>query len=196
MMGATGVLLRAYRRSDSESLWELDQECFPPGIAYSRAELRAFLSRKTAQSIVVERDGQVVAFVLGWRRRRTEGHVITLDVRASARRLGLGRRLMLALERRFRAAGVRRAVLETAATNAIAIGLYERLGYRKVARLPGYYGPGLHAWRMEKALERADPGDARGSSLGSEVIGRAAPVPVRRRERGRSPRSPRRRRAG
>lgn len=156
-MGATRMLLRDCRPSDFESMWELDQECFPSGIAYSRSELRAFLSRKTAEAIVVESDGRIVAFVLGWRRSRTEGHVITLDVATSARRQGLGRRLMVELERRFRAAGVRRVQLETAATNTIAIGFYERLGYRTVAQLPSYYGPGLHAWSMQKALDGSAP---------------------------------------
>lgn len=149
------MVFRDYRRSDFESLWKLDQECFPPGVSYSRSQLRAFLSRKTAEAIVVESDGRIIAFVLGWRRSRPEGHVITLDVTASARRQGLGRRLMIELEGRFCAAGVRRVQLETAVTNAIAIGFYERLGYRKVAQLSSYYGRGLHAWRMEKALHGA-----------------------------------------
>ncbi len=156
-MGASRMRFRDYRPSDLESMWQLDRECFPPGIAYSRSELRAFASRKTAETIVVEREGRIVAFVLGWRPRRTEGHVITLDVTAAARQRGLGRRLMAALEDRFRAAGVRRVALETAATNTIAIDLYERLGYRKVARLPSYYGGGLHAWKMEKALDGSAP---------------------------------------
>jgi GNAT superfamily N-acetyltransferase len=100
--------LRDYHRSDFELVWELDQECFPPGIAYSRSELRAFLSQKTAEAIVAERDGRVVGFVLVWRRSGIDGHVITLDVAASARRQGLGRRLLVELERRFRAAAKRR----------------------------------------------------------------------------------------
>lgn len=150
-------LVRAYRPSDLESMWRLDQECFPPGIAYSRAELRAFLSRKGAETIVVEREGQIVGFVLGWRAGRTVGQVVTLDVTGPARRQGLGRRLMAAIERRFRAAGLTRVQLETAVTNANAIGLYERLGYRRIAQLRSYYGPGLHAWRMEKALDDRPP---------------------------------------
>jgi [ribosomal protein S18]-alanine N-acetyltransferase len=156
-MGASRMRFRDYRGSDFESMWQLDQECFPRGIAYSRSELRAFLSRKAVETIVVESEGRVVAFVLGWRRSRTEGHVITLDVTALARRQGLGRRLMVGLERRFLAAGVQRLLLETAATNTIAIGFYERLGYRNVAELRSYYGPGLHAWRMAKALGGSAP---------------------------------------
>jgi ribosomal-protein-alanine N-acetyltransferase len=157
MLGAHPMPCREYRRSDFESMLALDRECFPPGIAYSRSELRAFLSLKTAETIVVEREGRIVAFVLGWR-RGSEGHVITLDVAAPARRQGLGRQLLAELEGRFRAAGARRVQLETAVTNTIAIAFYERLGYRKVARLRGYYGPGLHAWTMEKALDGGEGG--------------------------------------
>jgi ribosomal-protein-alanine N-acetyltransferase len=146
------VQLRDYGRADFEPLWELDQECFPPGIAYSRSELRAFLSRKTAEMIVAESEGRILGFVLGWR-RRAEGQIITLDVRASARRHGVGRRLVLGLEGRFRAAGVRRVRLETAVVNTTAIAFYERLGYRRTVRLEGYYGRGRHAWEMEKALD-------------------------------------------
>jgi ribosomal-protein-alanine N-acetyltransferase len=156
-MGVAGMLFRDYHRRDFESMWALDQECFPPGVAYSKSELRAYLSRTGAETIVVERGGRVIAFVLGWRRSRSEGHVITLDVTASARRQGVGRRLMVELERRLRAGGVTRMQLETAATNATAIGFYERLGYRKVAGLRSYYGPGLDAWRMAKALVDGSP---------------------------------------
>jgi ribosomal-protein-alanine N-acetyltransferase len=96
--------------------------------------------------------------VIGWRRSRTEGHVITLDVAASARRQGLGRRLLSEIERRFRAAGVTRIQLETAVANRTAIAFYERLGYRQIAQLEGYYGPGRHAWRMAKAVDGTVPG--------------------------------------
>lgn len=146
------VLLRDYRSSDLESMWGLDQECFPPGISYSRSELRAFLSQKTADTIVAESEGRIVALVIGWRRRRAEGHVITLDVATSARRHGVGRQLLVELEGRFRAVGVRLVQLETAFANTTAIAFFEHLGYRKVARLASYYGPGLHAWKMEKVF--------------------------------------------
>ena len=150
------ALLRDYHRADFESIWELDQQCFPPGIAYSKSELRAFISRKTAETIVAELDGAIVGFIVGFvvggRGRRDEGHVITLDVATSARRQGLGQRLLAELERRLLAAGTRRVVLEAAADNTIAIRFYERLGYRKVAHLANYYRPGMPAWRMEKAL--------------------------------------------
>jgi ribosomal protein S18 acetylase RimI-like enzyme len=96
--------------------------------------LRAFLSLRRAETIVAEREGHIVAFVLGWRRSRTDAHVITLDVAAPVRRHRLGRRLLLALERRFRAAGVR----------------------PRAAR-DGGREHGLHAWKMDKALDDPAP---------------------------------------
>lgn len=153
VMKAGPVRLRDFYCSDFESMWALEQDCFPRGISYSRSELRAFLSQKAAETIVAERGGRLVAFVLGSRRNPTDGHVITLDVAAAARRQGVGRQLMVELERRFRVAGVKQVHLETAVTNVAAIVFYQRLGYRMVAHLADYYGPGLHAWEMEKALE-------------------------------------------
>jgi ribosomal-protein-alanine N-acetyltransferase len=167
MMAVNRLRVRDYDRSDFESMWQLDQECFPPGIAYTRSELRDFLAAKTAETIVVERDGRIAAFVLGWRRGLSVGHVITLDVTASARRQSLGRRLMAELEGRFRASGVTRMQLETAVTNMVAIRFYERLGYRKVAQLRDYYGPGLPAWRMQKVLDTAAPGPETGMAPGA-----------------------------
>jgi ribosomal-protein-alanine N-acetyltransferase len=111
MLDANPMLLREYRGSDFEHLWKLDQECFAPGIAYSRSDLRAFLSDKTAETIVAEREGHIVGFVLGRRPTRSDGHVITLDVAASVRRHGLGRQLLAELESRFRAAGAPEAAV-------------------------------------------------------------------------------------
>ena len=152
-MDGKPMLLREYRGSDFEQLWRLDQECFAPGIAYSRSDLRAFLSDKTAETIVAESEGHIVGFVLGRRPSRRDGHVITLDVAASVRRHRLGRQLLAALESRFRAAGVTRVQLEVAIVNTTATAFYESLGYRKVAHLASYYGRGLHAWKMAKALD-------------------------------------------
>ena len=46
--------LREARREDFDALWRLDQDCFPPGISYSRLELGAYLRRKGAISLVAE----------------------------------------------------------------------------------------------------------------------------------------------
>src|SRR5881394_3038756 len=46
--------LRDFRREDFETLWRIDQSCFPPGISYGRLELSAYIRRRGAFTLVAE----------------------------------------------------------------------------------------------------------------------------------------------
>ena len=46
--------LREFRRDDFESLWRIDQQCFAPGIAYSRLELAAYIRLRGSFTLVAE----------------------------------------------------------------------------------------------------------------------------------------------
>jgi [ribosomal protein S18]-alanine N-acetyltransferase len=127
--------------ADLEAAWELDQECFEPGIAYSRVELRSFLTRPSAIAIGADASGRLVGFAIAERRGR-RGHVITIDIAESARRRGLGRRLFGELLRRLEAAGAREVRLEVDVRNAPAVRFYEGLGFERKRTLRGYYGRG------------------------------------------------------
>ncbi len=143
--------LRDYRPEDFETLWQIDQECFPPGIAYPREELAYYLGQKNALAVVAEQEGGVAGFVVAEHSRRA-GHIITLDVRQAARRAGLGSQLMRAAEERLRAAGCHGVFLETAVNNLAALNFYKRHGYSVLRTLPRYYPGGLDGLRMEKRL--------------------------------------------
>ena len=47
-------VVRQYRAADFDRLWQIDQACFPPGIAYSQMELSGFIMRRNAISLVAE----------------------------------------------------------------------------------------------------------------------------------------------
>lgn len=51
---AVDFLLRSYRAADFDRLWQIDQTCFAPGIAYSQMELSAFIMRRNAITVVAE----------------------------------------------------------------------------------------------------------------------------------------------
>ena len=68
-----------------------------------------------------------------------EAEILTIAVRRAMRRLGLGRELMEAVLRELHAQRAEVLFLEVDETNAPAIALYRKLGFREVARRPAYY---------------------------------------------------------
>jgi len=146
------VTLRDYRAEDFETICEIDRQCFPPGIAYSREEIASAIGEPELILIVAEEDSKVAGFVMAGPQGGRRGHIITIDVLAPHRKSGLGTRLMLEVHERLRAAGARRVILETAVDNTAAIRFYEKLGYTTLRRLKGYYPKRLDAWQMAKDL--------------------------------------------
>ena len=144
------MTLRDYRAEDFETICEIDRQCFPPGIAYSREEIASAIEDPELILIVAEEDGKVAGFVMAEPECGGRGHIITIDVLAPHRRSGLGMQLMAEVHERLRAAGVRRVILETAVDNTAAIRFYEKLGYTTSRRLKGYYLGRVDAWQMVK----------------------------------------------
>lgn len=75
-----------------------------------------------------------------------EAEILTLAVRRSSRRQGLGTMLVRAAAAHARRLGSSRLFLEVAVDNLPATKLYERLGFREVGRRKAYYavGPGKY----------------------------------------------------
>jgi ribosomal-protein-alanine N-acetyltransferase len=143
--------LREPRPDDFETLWLVDQECFPPGISYSRRELRVYMRRKGSFTLVAEdAAGAIVGFIVA--HDGPTGHVITIDVLPAARRSGLGSLLMGAAEERLRAAGSLAVGLEAAVDNVAALTFYKRHGYSIVKTWPRYYSNGVDALVLTKNL--------------------------------------------
>jgi ribosomal-protein-alanine N-acetyltransferase len=143
--------LRPYRPEDFETLYEIDQECYPPGIAYSRRMLKWYLRFPGADCIVAEASGRTIGFVVSASEGEL-GHIITLDMIETHRRKRVGTALLAEAEKRLASTGVRRVSLETATNNQPAIAFWQKHGYRTVAVLKNYYLDGLDAYEMQKDL--------------------------------------------
>ena len=144
--------LREFRTEDFEVLWSIDQRCFPPGIAYPRKELAAYIQRRGSFTIVAEAKQHVAGFIVAEASRRGVGHVITIDVLPINRRSGLGSKLLAAAEARLSQAHCHAVVLETAVDNASALAFYKRHQYSVVKVVPRYYSTGVDAFVLEKPL--------------------------------------------
>jgi [ribosomal protein S18]-alanine N-acetyltransferase len=163
------VELRDFRRADFETLWSIDQRCFPPEISYSRFELAAYIARRTSLTLVAEARhidvpakasaGQNVStatfgFIVA-ERRGNIGHIITIDVLPERRRSGVGSSLLQACERRMQNQRCSSISLETAVDNTAALSFYKRHGYHVAKIIPHYYSTGLDAFLLSKELSNS-----------------------------------------
>jgi len=145
-------VIRDFKPGDFDTLWRMDQQCFPPGIAYSKPELRTYMRHRGSFTLVAAdgEEGDPAGFIVV--HGGPTGHVITIDVIAAARRSGVGSLLLRAAEDRLRADGSRVVGLETAVDNLAALNFYKRHGYSVIRTWPRYYSNGVDALVMKKEL--------------------------------------------
>ena len=154
--------LRDYRPGDLRRLWEIDQQCFARGIAYSQRELAYYIAKSGGFTVVAETAAsagsetagtpRIVGFLVGQVLPRGVGHIVTIDVLAEARHAGVGSLLMEECESRMRNAGCRAVYLETAVDNDTALRFYKRLHYSVLKTIPRYYLDSIDALLMGKKL--------------------------------------------
>jgi [ribosomal protein S18]-alanine N-acetyltransferase len=151
-MSPMAATIRDFKPEDFDALWRMDQQCFPPGVAYSRQELKTYIRHRGAFTLLAadSKTQQIQGFIVV--HRGLTGHVITIDVMQSARRTGVGSLLLRAAEERLRSAGSTAVGLETAVDNLSALAFYKRHGYSVIRTWPRYYSNGVDALVLRKDL--------------------------------------------
>ena len=158
--GGVPFTIRDFQAADFDTLWRIDQDCFPPGISYSRAELKAYMRRRGSFTLLAineatanaSANGSVAGFIVAEADNRCSGHIITIDVLSGARRSGVGSLLLQGAEDRLRVARCRTVELETAVDNLSALAFYKRQGYSVIKTFPRYYSNGVDALVLHKDL--------------------------------------------
>ena len=89
-------------------------------------------------AFLVADDGERLIGCAGWRRHGDDAELKRMFTAKAARKRGLGRRMLTAVEESARAAGCRRLILETGDKQPEAIALYETAGYARIEDF-GYY---------------------------------------------------------
>ncbi len=167
--------IRDFRPADFGALWHIDQQCFAPGISYSRAELKFYIRRRGSFTLlaveaapsetadpdsaasqktsppIAHANAPIAGFIIA-EADRAKGHIITIDVIAPARRNGVGSLLLGAAEDRLLQAHCKLVELETAVDNISALSFYKRHGYNVIGTSPRYYSNGVDALVLQKAL--------------------------------------------
>ena len=149
----TKTLIRHAVPADFESLLAIDVSSFPGGVAYDATELAYFMNHEGAETIVLEANGKIVAFlIMEIHRNRRTATIVTLDVCENERRNGYGSHLLKRSEEMLVDFGVEAYDLQVDVTNTGAITFYKTHGFSTVRTLRNYYANGHDAFLMVKEL--------------------------------------------
>lgn len=122
--------------ADLDAIDEIEQLSFPA--PWPKATFAAELEREWAHVDVGRLDGRVVGFNNYWI-VTTELHILAIATHPQLRGRGLGARLLEHAIQRAIGVGCALATLEVRRSNAAAIALYERAGFKTVHVRARYY---------------------------------------------------------
>lgn len=153
MTRSAATPVRKAAAEDLDALVALERATFETD-RISRAQWRRHIASDTACVLVAGPGGRVDgAAVLFHRRNSYRARLYSLAVAAAARGSGLAKALLAFAEAEARRRGCDTLYLEVRTDNAAAIALYEHRGYRRAARLQGFYEDGGDAWQYARSLE-------------------------------------------
>jgi [ribosomal protein S18]-alanine N-acetyltransferase len=139
-MTISNLSLRLARTSDATTIADLSRDLIEYGLRWRWTPVRvtASIDAPNVNVLVACIHDRIVGFAI-MRYGDDDAHLDLLAVASSYRRLGLGRQLVEWLEKCAVVAGIFTVDLEVRASAKGAQLFYERVGYRPLAQLPGYY---------------------------------------------------------
>jgi ribosomal-protein-alanine acetyltransferase len=134
-------------------LYQIERECFDKE-AFTRQQIAYLLTDYNCISLIAIMNNEIVGFIIGavdYERNAQVGHILTIDVAPDYRQKGVAQKLLREIEKIFKEKGFRASHLEVREDNIAALGLYQKLGYKKIAKLKNYYG-NAHGIYLKKDL--------------------------------------------
>src|SRR5688572_9030261 len=122
------------------------------GWAWTPGRVAKSVRRRDALVVVARDTTENIAGFAIMRYGDDDAHLDLLAVRPDCRRQGLGRALVEWVEKPAVVAGITAVFLEVREANRAARAFYERLGYRTLGRVAGYYQGREAALRMGREL--------------------------------------------
>ncbi len=149
------VEVREADESDMEALLHIEQQCF--NVYYydyymlDRRDFEFYLQDADSLLLVAVQGTRVVGDVLGpvdtWR-DPPSAHIDSIAVLPEVQHQGIGARLLQSFLREVRRCGCTRVTLEVSTANVAGLAFFAKHGFRRMRRLPDYYGKDLPALLM------------------------------------------------
>jgi [ribosomal protein S18]-alanine N-acetyltransferase len=145
------MTMRAASQADLDRIALLEKASFPE--PWNRAMIAADLRGPNGLNFVVEKEGEVIGYLLATR-IIDEIHIHKIGVAPAWRRQGVASSLMQVLVERAHEMGCSTMTLEVREPNHPARRFYERLGFRTEYRRPRYYPNGDDAIVMSRGIRQ------------------------------------------
>lgn len=157
-MTSSDLFLELARPADASAIANMSRDLIEYGLRWrwTAKRVAASIGDPNVNVLVARIHEHTVGFAI----MRYGDHIAHLDLLGVApphQRLGVGRQLLEWLERCAVVAGIIRVVLEVREENRGGRRFYERMGYRTLVHLPGYYQGIEAAVRMGRDLARKPP---------------------------------------
>ena len=157
--------IRRASLADVPALVAIEQATFK-GDRITRRQFRYLLTRGNSETLVCERDGRPVAYVLVLFSKATStARMYSIAVMPEHGGQGIGRALVGAAEAAAQSRERAYMRLEIRRDNAPSRGLFESLGYRELGVYEDYYEDHMQAVRYEKSLALDLLGNQTGKQL-------------------------------
>ncbi len=136
-MGRRNVRVRNMTHDDLDGVCGIEEETFPA--PWPRESFKSDIDKgHRSLCLVAEEGGEILGFLISWP-VADELHIGNIAVAAGCWDRGVGTELIRTALEEAVEGGAAIATLEVRASNARAIALYERHGFRPVAVRKGYY---------------------------------------------------------
>jgi ribosomal-protein-alanine N-acetyltransferase len=153
LMTSSELSLRLARPAEATIIANLSRDLIEYGLRWRWTPLRVAASIRAPEvNVLVACVHEKIAGFAIMRYGDDDAHLDLLAVAPTYRRLGVGRQLLEWLEKCAIIAGTFNVSLEVRAGNQGAQLFYQRLGYRTLVHLPGYYQGIEAALRMGRDL--------------------------------------------
>lgn len=148
--------IRPARASDVDGLVAMEEAAFASD-RLSRRSFRRLVASRSAAMLVNEQRGRLAGYAaVLFRRGSGSARLYSIAVAPSGGGAGIGRALLDAALAAAAERGCTVMRLEVREDNPRAIALYERNGFARVGRRPGYYADGQTALRYARPVAGRD----------------------------------------
>lgn len=150
------VVIRRVKQSDLAQLIALESASFSSD-KLNRRRFQFWIKATHSVFLVVCTGEQLLAYGLVIMRKGTRlARLYSIAVSDQTRGMGIGKKLLLALEEQTLQMGKLFMRLEVAQNNTAALALYKSLGYRIFGSYSKYYEDDIDALRMQKDIKHAN----------------------------------------